>query len=223
MDWTKEEIDAAVVAYIEMKEKISRGEKIVKKNIYSNLAKKHNRSEKAFEYRMQNISFVYSLLGRDWIAGLNPAKNVGTNVIAIIEKCISENEKTTSTGVAEFENLVSKLRNSIDSIAPSGSLYPQKNEVKTVAYNRDPNIAAWLLKNSEGKCESCGNTSPFKKSDGLFYLEIHHLKRLADGGSDTLNNAIAVCPNCHREFHYGEDRGLKLRDAYKRIRRLSIE
>lgn len=223
MEWTSEELNSAVRAYIEMKEKISRGERIIKKNIYEELAKKHNRTAKAFEYRMQNISFVYSLLGRDWIAGLNPAKNVGTNVIAIIEKCISENEKTFPTGKAEFENLVSKFRNSIDTTTPSGSLSPLRKDVSASSYERDPHVVAWILRNSEGACESCLNPSPFNKSDGLYYLEVHHLKRLADGGSDTVNNAIAVCPNCHRELHYGENRGQKLRSIYKRISRLSKE
>jgi 5-methylcytosine-specific restriction protein A len=26
---------------------------------------------------------------------------------------------------------------------------------------------------------------------------------LRDGGSDTINNVIALCPNCHRKRHYG--------------------
>ena len=29
------------------------------------------------------------------------------------------------------------------------------------------------------------------KPDGKGYLEVHHLKRLADGGSDTIENAVA--------------------------------
>jgi len=26
---------------------------------------------------------------------------------------------------------------------------------------------------------------------------------LSEGGEDTLENAIALCPNCHRKMHYG--------------------
>ncbi|WP_147195697.1 HNH endonuclease [Rummeliibacillus stabekisii] len=37
-------------------------------------------------------------------------------------------------------------------------------------------------------------------------LEVHHIKRLADGEEDTVENAIAVCPNCHRELHFGHSR-----------------
>lgn len=35
-------------------------------------------------------------------------------------------------------------------------------------------------------------------------LEIHHVDRLADGGPDVPANAVALCPNCHREAHYGD-------------------
>ncbi|WP_413817679.1 HNH endonuclease [Pseudomonas viridiflava] len=33
-------------------------------------------------------------------------------------------------------------------------------------------------------------------------MEVHHKIRLADGGLDTLENAVALCPNCHRATHY---------------------
>lgn len=33
------------------------------------------------------------------------------------------------------------------------------------------------------------------------FLEVHHVKWLAKGGSDTVNNVVALCPNCHRKMH----------------------
>lgn len=39
--------------------------------------------------------------------------------------------------------------------------------------------------------------------DDLPYLEIHHVKTLATGGADTVDNTVAICPNCHRELHHG--------------------
>jgi 5-methylcytosine-specific restriction enzyme A len=36
-----------------------------------------------------------------------------------------------------------------------------------------------------------------------FEPEIHHVKLLADSGEDTVENAMALCPNCHRESHFG--------------------
>ncbi|MEY0334745.1 HNH endonuclease [Providencia rettgeri] len=32
---------------------------------------------------------------------------------------------------------------------------------------------------------------------------MHHVEWLANGGEDSVENAIALCPNCHREAHYG--------------------
>ncbi|WP_305829358.1 HNH endonuclease signature motif containing protein [Photobacterium leiognathi] len=35
---------------------------------------------------------------------------------------------------------------------------------------------------------------------------MHHLTRLADGGADTPENVIALCPTCHRRVHYSTDK-----------------
>jgi 5-methylcytosine-specific restriction protein A len=35
------------------------------------------------------------------------------------------------------------------------------------------------------------------------FLEVHHLLSLASGGEDTVFNAVAICPNYHRELHNG--------------------
>lgn len=36
------------------------------------------------------------------------------------------------------------------------------------------------------------------------YLEVHHKVPLALGGDDTVANATALCPNCHRQNHFGK-------------------
>jgi 5-methylcytosine-specific restriction protein A len=75
----------------------------------------------------------------------------------------------------------------------------------TVAvYERNADVIAEVLLRANGTCERCGNSAPFlRKSDGSPYLEVHHKVRLADGGDDTVENAIAICPNCHRRAHFG--------------------
>lgn len=84
------------------------------------------------------------------------------------------------------------------------SSYPDTYEVTTKAFKRDPYVIAEVLIRAKGICERCGKEAPFKRaSDGSPYLEVHHKKLLADGGEDTVDNAIAVCPNCHRELHFG--------------------
>ena len=39
------------------------------------------------------------------------------------------------------------------------------------------------------------------KKDGEPFLENHHLVWLSRGGTDTIDNTIALCPNCHRKMH----------------------
>lgn len=47
----------------------------------------------------------------------------------------------------------------------------------------------------------CGSEALFIDKKGLPYLEEHHVVRLADGGADAIDNAVALCPNCHRRVH----------------------
>ena len=81
---------------------------------------------------------------------------------------------------------------------------PKKIETATAIFVRNPDVAAEVLVQAAGVCGVCKRPAPFiRKSDGTPYLEVHHKRPLADGGEDTVENSIAVCPNCHREAHYG--------------------
>lgn len=81
---------------------------------------------------------------------------------------------------------------------------PSKALVNTWAFIRNPDVVAEVLSRAKGKCEICCAPAPFlRKSDGTPYLEVHHKIPLAEGGEDTVENAIGLCPNCHREQHYG--------------------
>jgi 5-methylcytosine-specific restriction protein A len=59
------------------------------------------------------------------------------------------------------------------------------------------------MRRANGKCELCGELG-FKQSNGKHYLENHHIIALANEGSDRMTNVIALCPNHHREAHFGE-------------------
>ena len=69
---------------------------------------------------------------------------------------------------------------------------------------RNPHVVAEVLTRADGICEVCAHPAPFrKKSNNMPYLEVHHRVTLANGGDDTVQNALAICPNCHRQAHYG--------------------
>jgi 5-methylcytosine-specific restriction protein A len=87
----------------------------------------------------------------------------------------------------------------------SGPRLPKKLAVVTTMFVRNPHVVAAVLLRARGKCERCGTKAPFRRtSDGTPYLEVHHRIRLANGGEDTVENAVARCPNCHRREHFGQ-------------------
>lgn len=88
-NWTREELESAVKVYFEMQRKSKLNIRYKKTDYYRALSEKYGRSVKSIEYRMQNISHVLLLLGKEWLTGLVPAKNVGSNVESIIREIIS--------------------------------------------------------------------------------------------------------------------------------------
>ncbi|MEM0977450.1 MAG: HNH endonuclease signature motif containing protein [Pseudomonadota bacterium] len=82
-----------------------------------------------------------------------------------------------------------------------------EKEMRLTTYiKRNPDVVAQVLATANGICGYCRKEAPFKrKKNGEPYLEVHHKIPLAEGGLDNLENAIALCPNCHREAHFGLD------------------
>jgi 5-methylcytosine-specific restriction protein A len=78
-------------------------------------------------------------------------------------------------------------------------------ERKQDYFYRSQAIKLYALKRSHGVCEGCLQPAPFKTPDKKFYLEVHHIRRLSDGGPDDPRWVVAICPNCHRRAHYAED------------------
>ena len=135
-DWTRDELAAAVDAYIEMRDLDLAGKKFVKKRFYEKLNKRfERRSTKAFEYRMQNSSYVFSLLGRDWIPGLIPAKNVGSNIITTIQELIEDRERQKTSIQTDFERDVDNFRQGRSLPEPSGNRAPRKQNKETTSYD----------------------------------------------------------------------------------------
>lgn len=120
----------------------------------------------------------------------------------------------------QLDRIVSALqKQKIDN--PPGSISPKQCSITTVAFLRDPLVKAWVLNNATGVCEACSSSAPFNRSDGTPYLEVHHLIPLSEGGEDTTGNALAVCPNCHRQLHYAADKYSFISELRLRIARLS--
>lgn len=81
---------------------------------------------------------------------------------------------------------------------------PKKITSASTTFIRNPYVAEMAKRQANGICYDCKKQAPFvSKVSGEPYLEVHHTIPLADGGPDTLDNVVALCPNCHRKRHYG--------------------
>lgn len=82
---------------------------------------------------------------------------------------------------------------------------PKTVLVETTTFIRDPAVTEYVKRRANGRCDLCGEKAPFVDVQGRPYLECHHISWLANGGSDTVDNACALCPNCHRKMHIADD------------------
>lgn len=114
----------------------------------------------------------------------------------------------------EFRTTVSKHKKWRSAKIPIGKKTPRKITTSSTQYVRDPQVVAFVEQRANGKCELCGKDAPFLRSDGSPFLEIHHIAPLSENGPDTVHNAAALCPNCHRECHH-EEKAIEIRQSLK--------
>lgn len=105
---------------------------------------------------------------------------------------------------------------------PIGQPQPRRIAAATphATYERRADVKAWVLREARGRCELCRCDAPFKNVNDEGYLELHHVHQLAEGGPDIVENAVALCPNCHRRLHHGADRAEQRSLLYDLVSRL---
>ena len=129
-----------------------------------------------------------------------------------LRKIATEYEIMLQGGGINFEdNLIAEVDKSIKDghevrmqRLRSAKKKPKQHLVMVKYHKRNPDVIAEVLYRASGVCERCKCEAPFvRRRDNSPYLEVRHKDRLADGGDDTIENALALCPNCHRELHFG--------------------
>ena len=63
------------------------------------------------------------------------------------------------------------------------------------------NLKAYAKWRDGYRCRVCGATP---RKDPNVKLEVHHIIRRADGGTDTPDNVVTLCHDCHEAHHKGE-------------------
>jgi len=67
---------------------------------------------------------------------------------------------------------------------------------------RNTKAAAALKKLYKHTCQITGTEFLFKKRDGTYYVEVHHLIPLGAGGADDPRNMVVLSPQLHKMLHH---------------------
>jgi 5-methylcytosine-specific restriction protein A len=111
-----------------------------------------------------------------------------------------EINKTKVEPTRELPKSLTELRKKIkarDPIKTTGQLNT------TEYYRRSKFIVDYAKLRADGVCERCNKPGPFLDSNNRPFLEVHHILMLSDDGPDLPENVAAICPNCHKETHFG--------------------
>ena len=124
----------------------------------------------------------------------------GPNVVArILGSALAADVAAGRLGsIGPFESAIDDL-----GLPPPGNTAPERaSSGGGGGYRRDAAVRSYVIKRSQGRCEHCGLLG-FELPDGSHYVEAHHVIELSAQGPDTVENVIALCPEHHREAHYG--------------------
>lgn len=117
-----------------------------------------------------------------------------------------ENHKHRFWPTQSASRFVTKSSSALDDIDTdeTGSDRPKYRKAMASGFVRNPKVRLKVLERANGRCEYCSALG-FLKDIGGRYLETHHIISLSKNGPDRLSNVIALCPNHHRQAHFGED------------------
>lgn len=197
------------------------------------LLRKGRVGEKWEQYGRPLCVFVWdSASSEGYLLRLSPDNPAQVEMVELPIETILRHEAQEScseTAIKEYFKTASRTSSQIESFpintvtSPQGEETPVRIETAGSAFLRDMTVRSWIQHNAAGVCEGCGSQAPFVVEDGTPFLEVHHVRSLADGGSDKITNAVALCPNCHRRAHLSRDRSEFKDLMYKRVGRLVPE
>lgn len=129
-----------------------------------------------------------------------PVQNIDKSEVSIDKSIIDEyyEKKVKKIRKLSIEELEEKARQ-------TQSSHPSRRYTTSQTYERNPYVSEFTKRRAHGVCELCNQVAPFTNKQNEPYLETHHIEWLSNGGSDTIENTVALCPNCHKKMHVVDD------------------
>jgi 5-methylcytosine-specific restriction protein A len=156
--------------------------------------------KKAFlNWSQSNLTNVYNLnfLDQAILIGKLSDKNLTSKLSKFIKKVAKFKE------VVELDDVCDAIFLSDDELKEriSATDLKKSHDKNTTTFNRNIYISEYVKRRAKGICQLCNNPAPFIGRDGKPFLESHHIEWLSNGGDDSTQNTVAICPNCHRKMH----------------------
>lgn len=174
---------------------------VFKQNIDAWLSTISESNTKFIKYAIKNTKILPQMIGAHSVGAieyLSEISGVTLHNPSFAFKAILENE----------ERILKRLKTISDAklneLAIAHNSQPRKTETSALVFIRNPYVVEQAKRIANGICRDCGNLAPFlTKGTNEPFLEVHHIVPLSQGGEDTIENVVALCPNCHRQRHYG--------------------
>lgn len=195
--WTEDELAAAVEAYRQMEARLANGSGLEKARVYRELAARHGRTSKAWEYRMQNISHVLDQAGKPWLPGLLPASNVGAKVEPKLAKLLGLSGETLTLVSGPTRGLLeqeTKAAEASGSFSPTDEVDERRRVLAAIVRRRgQPAFRKALLDAYGGRCAMTACDVP----DALEAAHIHPYSGLK---SNDVRNGLLLRADVHTLF-----------------------
>ncbi|WP_439508961.1 HNH endonuclease [Yoonia sp.] len=128
-------------------------------------------------------------------------KTIRFNLTPLNSRHSADVEEVESGMVLPARTFEQMRQSAFDAVTPTET--PNWRMAKQIRRQRSSEIKEYVLRRANGVCELTAEKAPFNKANGQPYLEVHHIKKLSDGGLDHPVNCAAITPNAHREIHFG--------------------
>jgi 5-methylcytosine-specific restriction protein A len=143
----------------------------------------------------------YRVLGYEWTPGSSSRKGDRLLVFSLVPFESMPNDGQLPVAATTGDDIAVLRAEAVAAGRLNAPVYATKSEYRA----RSLSVARYVLARANGICEACKKPAPFKRVDGTPYLEVHHTRRLADEGPDDIVHVAGICPNYHREAHFGPD------------------
>jgi len=204
LPWTDADLSEVLDVYDGLLDRQTSGDHPNYAEVIRDLATRLGRGRGAVDRRLQTITSMRRSRGLATVARFAEAQSLTPG---IDERLARLTILRTPHGDPEALDRLTAEAESATFGPPAAPVRTAPVQTATVTrFLRRADVRGWVLRAAESVCEGCGDPAPFFLDDGRPFLEVHHIRPLREGGPDTVCNAAALCPNCHRRLHFSSDR-----------------